>query len=217
MRPNRRDFITSNVKNECHPDTQSETASVSLHSVNFNCESVHQLDTITVAINKHVRWEVCRTDWNDSSCPRGKNITRKKYHTQGHTRVQAKASPAFCLLKQGISEQTWELSNLASFCAENQRPRPAGLQSESYRPLLTSICYEPSLSVTGIRKTREEMQSCAAKTQVPLLVEVLKTTDDTMLVEWCWSAGLWLLWSSTDPGGGGSSSSVIYLREDCHQ
>ena len=76
--------------------------------------------------------EVCITDWNDSCCPRGKNhhkIKTPRAHTHTHSGTQeskAKASPAFCLLKKGISEQTWELSNLASFSAESQRPQSTG-------------------------------------------------------------------------------------------
>lgn len=53
-------------------------------------------------------------------------------HT-GTPESEAKASTAFCLLKKGISEQTWELSNLASFSAESQRPQTTRwLQSVSH-------------------------------------------------------------------------------------
>lgn len=55
----------------------------------------------------------------------GRTISQDR--NASHTR--AKASPAFCLLKKGISEQTWELSNLASFSAESQRHKSAGFSA----------------------------------------------------------------------------------------
>lgn len=102
------------MKNECYPVTRSSslnvrqhsekekiaTALVSLCSVDWSYNSIDPLDTISGAINKSVRWEVCITDWNDSCCPRGKNHHKREIpHTLGHTRVQGKGFSCFLPFK----------------------------------------------------------------------------------------------------------------------
>lgn len=194
MRPNCRDFITSNVKNECHPDTQSlnvtqQQAALkegkSKGGIRVAAQCQFQLQEHTSTGYDHCSNKQTLSDERSAeqiepiaAILEERTSQAKKYHTQGHTRVQAEASPSFCLLKQGISEQTWELSNLASFCAEKQRPRLAGYSVSHTDPTSRlCVCYEPSLSARGWRKTRREIWRCATKTQVPPLVEVLRITD----------------------------------------